>query len=359
VRVLHLVPALFDADDGIVGGAERYACELARHMAREVPTRLVAFGDRARETTMGELAVRVIGDPWYVRGQRTNPLALSLLGELRRADVVHCHQRFVLASSLAALFCRLSGRRAFVTDLGGGGWDLSAYFSTDRWYDAHLHLSDFSRRGYGHAEETFAHVIRAGVDTEKFSPSLNSERRESVVFVGRLIPHKGVDVLIDALPPDASLAIFGRQFEQRYLTDLQRMANCKRVTFHRQAEDAEVIAAYRRALCVVLPSVNRTMYGEAASASELLGQTLIEGMACGAPVICAAVGGMPEVVIDGVTGFVVPPGDARTLGDRIRWLRENPDEAARMGAAGRQLVLDKFTWAHVVRRCLEIYRRAA
>ena len=49
MRVLHVVPALFGADDGIVGGAERYALELARHMADEVPTRLVAFGDRERE----------------------------------------------------------------------------------------------------------------------------------------------------------------------------------------------------------------------------------------------------------------------------------------------------------------------
>jgi glycosyltransferase involved in cell wall biosynthesis len=359
VRVLHLVPALFDADDGIVGGAERFAYELARHMAREVPTRLVAFGDRPRETGVDELAVRVIGNPWYVRGQRTNPIALSLLGELRRADIVHCHQRFVLASSLAALFCRLTGRRVFVTDLGGGGWDLSAYFSTDQWYHGHLHLSDFSRRGYGHAEKAFAHVIRAGVDADKFSPLPTPVRRDEVIFVGRLMPHKGIDVLIDALPADQSLEIFGRQFEQRYLTDLQRMARCKRVTFHRQAEDSEVIAAYRRALCVVLPSVNRTMYGEVSHASELLGQTLIEGMACGAPAICTAVGGMPEVVIDGATGFVVPPSDARALGERIRWLRENPDKATRMGAAGRQLVLDKFTWPRVVRRCLEIYGRAA
>ena len=359
MRVLHLVPALFDADDGIVGGAERYAYELARHMAREVPTRLVAFGDRPRAMTIDELTVRVIGHPWYVRGQRTNPIALRLLGELRRADIVHCHQRFVLASSLAALFCRATGRRAFVTDLGGGGWDLSAYLSTDRWYDAHLHLSDFSRRGYGHAEKAFAHVIGAGVDIAKFAPPPTPARRDEVVFVGRLMPHKGIDILVDALPPDMPLAIFGRQFEQRYLTDLQRLARCKRVTFHRQAEDDEVIAAYRRALCVVLPSVNRTMYGGVSNASELLGQTLIEGMACGAPAICTAVGGMPEVVIDGVTGFVVAPGDARALGDRIRWLRENADAAARMGAAGRQLVLDKFTWPRVVRRCLEIYGRAA
>src|SRR4051812_35058076 len=69
-RVLHLVPALFDARDGIIGGAERYALELARHMARETPTTLLSFGERERRETLGELKIRVIGDPWYVRRQR-------------------------------------------------------------------------------------------------------------------------------------------------------------------------------------------------------------------------------------------------------------------------------------------------
>ena len=359
MRVLHLVPALFDANDGIVGGAERYAYELARYMAREVPTRLVAFGDQPREAKVDNLEVRVLGNPWYVRGQRTNPLARGLLAELRRADVVHCHQWHILASSLTALFCRLTGRRVFVTDLGGGGWDISAYIPTDRWYHGHLHLSDFSRRGYGHSGKAFAHVILAGVDTTKFAPSATPCPREDVIFVGRLMPHKGIDVLIAAMPPDLPLHIYGREFEPRYMMELERMAQGKQIAFHRHADDAEVVEAYRRALCVVLPSVKRSMYGVEAKAPELLGQTLLEGMACGAPAIATAVGGMPEVVRDGVTGFIVPPGDAIALHDRICWLRDNRDAADHMGASGRQLVLDQFTWPRVVRRCLEIYGLAA
>src|SRR5690349_17974349 len=89
--ILHIVPALFGPDGGVVGGAERYALELARHMAEVVPTKLVTFGDRGRQETVGSLKVRVIGRPWYVNGQQTNPVALGLLGELQRAAVVHCH----------------------------------------------------------------------------------------------------------------------------------------------------------------------------------------------------------------------------------------------------------------------------
>jgi glycosyltransferase involved in cell wall biosynthesis len=64
---------------------------------------------------------------------------------------------------------------------------------------------------------------------------------------------------------------------------------------------------------------------------------------------------MPEIVEDGVCGFIVPPNDPAAIAERIGWLREHPTEAAAMGAAGRQRVLEKFTWPQVVGRCLEIY----
>jgi glycosyltransferase involved in cell wall biosynthesis len=78
-------------------------------------------------------------------------------------------------------------------------------------------------------------------------------------------------------------------------------------------------------------------------------------MACGAPAICTDVASLPEVVEDGVTGFVVPPNDPQALGRKLCWLREHPDEAREMGEAARRRVLKTFTWGKVVRRCLEIY----
>ena len=83
---------------------------------------------------------------------------------------------------------------------------------------------------------------------------------------------------------------------------------------------------------------------------------LLEGMACGTPVVCTDVASMPEVVEDGVTGFVVPPNDPLTLGQKLRWLRDHPAAARRMGQMGRRRVLDRFRWSEVVKRCLEIYR---
>jgi len=354
VRVLHIAPAIF-GEGGVFGGGERYALELARHMADEVETVLLTFGPHQRRERIGNLELRVIGDPWYVRGQRGNPFALSMLAHLRGVDVVHCHQQHLLATSLAALAGRVMCRRVFVTDLGGGGWDVSTYISTDRWFDGHLHLSEYSRTHFGQGAKAFAHVVLGGVDTEKFSPGAASTGDGPVVYAGRLLPHKGVNDLITAIVPGIELKIIGRVTDERFLADLHRMAEGKRITFLHECDDAELIRAYRGAMCVVLPSVYRTMYGDETWVPELLGQTLLEGMACGRPVICTRVASMPEIVEDGICGFIVPPNDPAALADRIGWLREHPAEAAAMGVAGRQRVIDKFTWRQVVRRCLEIY----
>lgn len=354
-RVMHVVPALFDADDGIVGGAERYAFELARHMAEAVPTTLIAFGARAREERVGRLRVRVLGRTHHVRGQRTNPIAPGLVGEIRAADVVHCHQQHVVASSVSAAVCRLTGRRVVVSELGGGGWDVSAYVSTDRWYHAHLHISEYSRRVSGHAGRPWARVILGGVDADKFAPAPAAVRDGPVLFVGRLLPHKGVDDLVRAVADDVPLEVIGRPMDPAYLEHLRALAAGKQVVFRHDCDDAAIVRAYQRAACVVLPSVYHSAHSPATAVPELLGQTLLEGMACGAPAVCTDVASMPEVVADGVTGYVVPPNAPRALGDRLRELRADPGTAAEMGRAGRARVLARFTWPAVVRRCLDAY----
>lgn len=359
LHVLHVLPRLFGHQDGVVGGAERYALELARHMANEVPTSLVCFGnEQERHETMGQLKIHVIDRPWQVRQQPNNPMALRLLRDLRQASVVHCHQQHILASSFAAAVCRLSGRKVFVSDLGGGGWDISAYVSTDRWYHGHLHISEYSRSVFGHAGQPWAHVILGGVDTVRFSPGPQSMPRPRVLFAGRLMPHKGINDLINALPPGLELEVIGQPYDQRFVNDLKRMSQDKPVVFRYDCSDDALVEAYRSALCVVLPSVYRTMYGVESKVPELLGQTLLEGMACGAPAICTNVASMPEVVEDGVTGFVVPPNDPGALGEKLVWLRDHPDQARAMGEAGRARVLQLFTWRAVVRRCLQIYQSA-
>ncbi len=97
-RVVHMVPAIF-GKGGIVGGAERYAYELARTMRQKTPTRLLTFGEESRTFNDGELLCPRSWQSMRVRGQRNNCLHSGMLLELAKADVIHCHQHHLLASS--------------------------------------------------------------------------------------------------------------------------------------------------------------------------------------------------------------------------------------------------------------------
>ncbi len=355
-RVVHITPALF-GDGGVFGGAERYSLELARHMAAAVPTTLVSFGDEPRRFTTPEgLKVQVLGPAWRVRGQRFNPFHHGLIRTVAGADVVHCHQPHTFAAEVCGLLARLTGRQVFASDLGGGGWGFSTRLNTDGWFHGHLHISAYSRKAAGHDQRRGAEIIYGGVDTTLFSPDPHVARESLVVFVGRLMPHKGVNDLVEALPDRMSLELIGRPYSPRFTNDLKRIAASKRITLRHDCTDAEIVRAYRRAACVVLPSVYRDCYGNESKVPELLGQTLLEGMACGTPAICTAVASMPEVVTDGETGFVVPPNDPDALRTKLTFLRDNPSAVAALGAAGRRRVREEFTWERVVARCLKAYR---
>jgi glycosyltransferase involved in cell wall biosynthesis len=243
----------------------------------------------------------------------------------------------------------------FASDLGGGGWSFSSRLNTYKWFHGHLHISSYSRQNAGHEGRAGAEVIYGGVDTNLFSPDPSVPREPLVVFVGRLMPHKGVNDLVEALPGGMTLELIGRPYNDRFQTDLKKLAAGKAVRFRHDCDDAAIVRAYRRAACVVLPSVYRDCYGSESRVPELLGQTLMEGMACGTPGLCTAVASLPEVVADGVTGFIVPPNDPAALRAKLVFLRDNPAAVTALGAAGRQRVLERFTWSRTVDRCLEAY----
>jgi len=167
--------------------------------------------------------------------------------------------------------------------------------------------------------------------------------------------HKGVRYVVEAATPTTPVTLIGQPYDAAYLRELRLLAEGKDVSFRHECRDEELVEAYQQALCVVLPSVYVADDGSETRVPELLGQTLLEGMACGIPAICTDVASMPEVVEDGVTGFVVPPNDAAAIRDRLAWLEAHPEDAARIGQAARRRALEKFDWADVVQRCLAAY----
>lgn len=358
MKVVHVAPTPFGRE-GLFGGGERYPLELARALAAEVDCELVTFGPRPHVAVdPGGLRVRVLRALTYLPPHPAHPVAPSLPAALHGADVVHTHHLRSMPSRLAAVTARLSGQRLTVTDHGLKGGDWAGLLP--RLFDRFLMVSRHSAQVLG-TPPARTTVIYGGADPRRFRPD-GSKERNGVLFVGRLTPHKGVDVLIRALPTGTELICAGtlghdpRPPENGYGELLRRLATGRPVTFAGEVCDQQLPLLYRRAQVVVLPSVQVTCYGRHIEISELLGLSVLEAMASGTPVVCSRLGGLPEVVRDGETGFLVTPGDVRELHDRVATLLGDRRLAARMGGLGRELMLDRFTWQACAARCLRVYQ---
>jgi glycosyltransferase involved in cell wall biosynthesis len=352
---VHVAPTPFGAG-GIFGGGERYPLELARALAPLVDCRLVTFGAPATFRESCGLQVRVLR-PQVWAGHRAHPIAGGLPGALAGADIIHTHHLRSAPSRMAAVVARARTVPAVVTDHGlqGGTWGGLL----PRLFQRFLSVSEFSARELG-APPSRSRVIYGGVDCERYRPAAATPRR-GVLFVGRLTPHKGVDRLIRAVPEDVPLTLIGTGGHDRepperdYPALLRRLADGRAVRFLGAVSDQELPLLYRRAAVLALPSVTRTCYGREIAVVELLGLVVLEAMASGTPVVCSRLGGLPELVEDGVNGFLVQPGDVDELRKRITQLLGDPSLAARMGRNARELALDRFTWKACAERCLEAY----
>jgi glycosyltransferase involved in cell wall biosynthesis len=361
MRIVHVAPTLFGSG-GLLGGGERYPVELARALAGHADVELVTFGPRPGTVRdRSGLRVRTLHPLAHARGHPVHPLAPQLLWALDGADVVHTHHTRSAPSRVAAVAARMRGQRLVTTDhgLGGGGW----FGLLPVLFDRFLTVSRFSASVLGiPAHRT--RVVYGGADEERFAPDPR-RRRDGVLFVGRLTPHKGIDRLIRALPGGARLTVAGTGGHDRRLPErdypllLAELARGHDVTFPGAVSDADLPVLHRGAAVFVLPTVKQDCYGRHFAISELLGLSVLEAMASGTPVIASRLDGLPEVVRDGETGFLVTPGDVDELRDRLTQLLGDRALAARMGRRGRELVLDRFTWAACARRCLTAYEELA
>lgn len=204
-------------------------------------------------------------------------------------------------------------------------------------------------------------VVPFGIDPSEFTdPSLEpaahairaAHERPIVLFVGRLIYYKGVEVLVRAMRSvDADLVVVGSGPLEGRVRALAREAGVEpRLTILPPLQRAELAAYYRAADVFCLPSVAR---------SEAFGLVQLEAMASGVPVVSTALPtGVPYVNLHGTSGLVVPPGDADALADALRTLVEDANLRARLGARARERVLAEFTRDRMVERTLAVYREA-
>jgi glycosyltransferase involved in cell wall biosynthesis len=348
--VAFVSPARF-ADDSIVGGGERTAWDLATAMARLVPTRMISFGPQRVSTTQGPLQIEIHRPRRYIRDAEFDPLSFGFLRELAGVDVVHTHHYRLAAPQLAIVAAAALGKRVFVTDRGAVGHHVDPEVDVAACVTEFLSISRFSQSLLPAARR--AHVVPDGVSDVFMNGNGERPCGGRVLYVGRIMRHKGIDVLIDAIGEGTGLDVLGRVYDPEYHALLRERARGKDVRFVHDASDEVVAEHYRRALVTVLPSVHDDVFGGHWDRPELLGGVLQESLAAGAPVICTAVGGMPEVVRDGENGFVVAPNDPAALADRIARLAADPGLRRRLGEAGRAGVR---SWDAVAREILARYR---
>ena len=217
--------------------------------------------------------------------------------------------------------------------------------------------SEFLRR---HADK--CRVVPFGIDTERFAETpemaaraaeIRSEHtRPVVLFVGRLIYYKGVDVLVRAMAAvDADLVIVGTgPLEDELVARAASLGISDRVTVLPPLPGPELAAYYRAADIFCLPSVAR---------SEAFGLVQLEAHAAGTPVVSTRLTtGVPFVNQHGVTGLTVPPGDVEALASALDELVRDEALRARLGAQAYQRVTTEFTVPRMVERTLEVYHEA-
>jgi glycosyltransferase involved in cell wall biosynthesis len=196
-------------------------------------------------------------------------------------------------------------------------------------------------------------IPQFGVDTEQFAPGIRPpDQVLTIGYAGRLVEEKGVDLLLETLAGlegNWQAMIVGSGPALRELrTQAQQLALEDRVSFLPQVPSIEMPALYHRFDVLVVPSRTRANW------KEQFGRVLVEGMACGVPVIGSDSGEIPNVISD--AGLIFPEGRADLLRDRLTNLLQSPQRRAELARRGRERVLAHYTQAQVANRTYQVYQ---
>lgn len=361
MRILSVTP--YYEPEG--GGLERYAHEILRRLAQR-GHRVEALASTRSGLAGGERdGVRVARHaPWFTMGN--SPIDPELPARVKRAirrfqpDVVLAHTPVPFPAEMAFLAARKAGVPFVATyhagRLRGSSRGLDALATIDRSTLERRMLAGSARliavgpfvRDHALARHRDrVAIIPPGVDGSRFCPAGLPSGRD-VLFVGPLAHSyrwKGIDTLWRAFQlvrqavPDARLTLVGQGDRVPEFSALAA-ASPESLRLLGHVSDDELVAAYRQASVVVLPSVTE---------AESFGMVLAEANACGKPVVASRVGGIPDFVRHGDNGLLARPGDASDLAHQIIMLLQDPPLARQMGSRGRERVLKAHAWGDLAR----------
>ncbi len=402
-RIMRITLLTNEYPPNIYGGAgvhvEHLSQELARIEGAAHEIRVICFG--AQDERKGNLTVKGVRLPIAVAGEA----GLGILGEtlLRDAlmseavqdmDIIHCHTWYThLAGCMAkAMFGAplvltthsLEPQRPWKAEQLGLGYRASTWIEKTAYNNADgvIAVSDSMKDAvcslYG-VPESRVGVIPNGVDVTVYRPTGNPGLLEKygidvdrpyILFVGRVTRQKGIIHLVNAIKyisPGIQVVLcagkpdteeIGKEMSLK--VEEARATTGRHVVWIREWVSKQHLAVlYTHAAAFVCPSIY-----------EPFGIINLEAMACGTPVVASAVGGIPDVVNEGLTGLLVPfeaesennpePGDAekfaKDLALAINSLADNPQRVEGMRRACRQWVLSHFTWTVVAGKTLDFYQ---
>ena len=381
----------------VYGGAGVHVAELVRALrARgDIDARVRCFGGRRDEPgTTGYADLPQLSSA--NAAVATLGVDLAMVDDCVGADLVHSHTWYAnMAGHLASLLAgvphvvsahSLEPLRPWKAEQLGGGYAVSCWAERTAYegaaaiiaVSAGMRLDVLS--SYPRVDPTRVHVVHNGVDSHLWQRDSGTEAlelvrrhgvdpdRPSVVFVGRITRQKGLPYLLRAaaqLPPEVQLVVCaGAPDTPQLLAEVEaliaelRAARAGVVWIMEMLPRAEIIALLSAATVFACPSIY-----------EPLGIVNLEAMACELAVVATATGGIPEVVVDGETGWLVPieqvadgsgaPVDPdRFVSDLARALNQavsDPERARSLGQAGRRRAVERFSWSSIGDQTMAVY----
>jgi starch synthase len=385
----------------VYGGAGVHVDYLSRELAREIEVEVHCWGPQ--HSDQGNLHVRG-SEPWAEISNGTEgkfkgaleafSLNLTQVKALDGIDIVHTHTWYVsMAGYLAKKLYgvpfvmtthSLEPLRAWKAEQLGSGYAMSSWMEHTAIHDADaiVAVSQGTKadilRAYPDVDPNRIHVIYNGIDLAEYQKTADTTALTEygvdpavpyVLFVGRITRQKGVTHLVDAinyLPPETQVVLCAGApdtpeiaAELRHKVDEARQRHPRIVWIEKMVTKPEVIQLYSNARVFCCPSVY-----------EPFGIINLEAMACRAPVVASATGGIKEVVVDGETGYLVPFDQdpvtsfptypetfARDLAARIGQLLDDPEKCRRFGDAGRRRVEETFSWTAIAHQTIHLYQQ--